>query len=131
MDGESAVASSSSWVVDMERLLEQTDPSAETVQWTKASIYRVPERIKHQTKRDAYRPLLVSLGPFHHGDPALLPMEEHKRRALLHLVKRARRPLGEFVAAVEEVVDQLLDTYDNLDERWAGGAGWTGTVSWR
>ena len=57
MDGESAVASFSSWVGDMERLLEQTDPSAETVQWTKSSIYQVPERIKHQTKRDAYRPL--------------------------------------------------------------------------
>ncbi|KAG2558061.1 UPF0481 protein At3g47200-like [Panicum virgatum] len=120
MEGESAEASSRSWVVDMERFLEQTDPSTEMVRWTKASIYRVPERIKNLTNRDAYRPLLVSLGPFHHGDPALLPMEEHKRRALLHLVKRARRPLGEFVAAVEEVVDQLLDTYDNLDERWRG-----------
>ncbi|KAG2562489.1 hypothetical protein PVAP13_8KG234708 [Panicum virgatum] len=58
MEGESAEASSSSWVVDMERLLEHTDPSAEMVRWTKASIYRVPERIKHQTNRDAYRPLL-------------------------------------------------------------------------
>nr|CAB3503134.1 unnamed protein product [Digitaria exilis] len=121
MEWESAEASSSSWMVDMEKLLlEHTDPSAEMVQWEKASIYRVPEWIKLQTSRDAYQPQLVSLGPFHVNNPRLLPMEEHKRRAVLRLVKRARRPLGEFVAAVEAAADELLDAYDNLEERRRG-----------
>ncbi|KAF8694343.1 hypothetical protein HU200_038308 [Digitaria exilis] len=48
-------------------------------------------------------------------------MEEHKRRAVLRLVKRARRPLGEFVAAVEAAADELLDAYDNLEGRWPRG----------
>jgi hypothetical protein len=116
---------SSSWVVDMETMLEHTDddPSAaERVRWNRRSIYRVPEGMKQQTKSEAYRPLFVSLGPFHHGDPRLVPMEEHKRRAVLHLVKGARRPLRDFVAAMEEVADELLDAYgDDLGEQWHGG----------
>ncbi|RCV38444.1 hypothetical protein SETIT_8G142900v2 [Setaria italica] len=127
MAGAPANDSSSSWVVEMEKMLEHTDPSAEAARWRKASIYRVPERIKHQTKAEAYRPQLVSLGPFHHGSCHLLPMEEHKRRAVLHLVKRARVPLGDFAAAVEEVADELMDAYDGLDERWRG-AGRDGFV---
>jgi len=80
----------------------------------------VPEWIKKTTNRDAYQPKFVSLGPLHHGEPHLLPMEEHKRRAVLHMVNRARKPLAEFVAAIEEVVDELESAYDDLDDRWRG-----------
>ncbi|CAL4992849.1 unnamed protein product [Urochloa decumbens] len=91
-----------SWVVEMERMLECTLLDREQQQWKQHSIYRVPEYIKNMTNRSAYRPWLVSLGPFHHGEPDLLPMEEHKRRAVLHLVKRSGKSLEDFVAAVEE-----------------------------
>ncbi|OEL21055.1 UPF0481 protein [Dichanthelium oligosanthes] len=108
------------WVVDMEQMLEDTSPTVEMARWNQRSIYRVPEFMKKRTNSDAYRPLFVSLGPYHHGEPHLLPMEQHKRRAMLHMVKRAGKPLGEFVAAVEEMADELEAAYDDLDETWRG-----------
>ncbi|PVH34344.1 hypothetical protein PAHAL_8G199900 [Panicum hallii] len=110
----------SRWVEEMEELLPGTDLLVEKARWSKPSIYRVPEWIKGMMTNNtsAYRPRLVSLGPFHHGEPDLLPMEEHKRRAVLHLVKRSGKPLRDFVAAVEMVADELLDAYQGLDEKW-------------
>ena len=110
----------------MTTMLQRTDddPSAaERVRWNRRSIYRVPEGMKEQTKSEAYRPLFVSLGPFHHGDPELLPMEEHKRRALRHLLRRAKRPLEEFAAAVEDVAEQLESAYLDLGDEWHGADG--------
>ena len=58
--------------------------------------------------------------PFHHGESDLLPMEEHKRRAVLQLVKCAGKPLRDFVAAIEEVADELQYAYEGLDDKWRG-----------
>ncbi|KAL6654766.1 hypothetical protein ACP70R_008231 [Stipagrostis hirtigluma subsp. patula] len=113
-------ASSSSWVVDMEKMLEDTNPSAEAARWEKRCIYRVPEYIKEMTNSKAYQPRFVSLGPLHHGEPGLLPMEQHKRRAVLHMVRRSGKSLGEFVRAIEEVADELEAAYDDLDDKWRG-----------
>ncbi|RLM69736.1 hypothetical protein C2845_PM17G10790 [Panicum miliaceum] len=104
----------------MEKLLEDTRPSVEMARWKQRSIYRAPEWIKKMTNRDAYQPQLVSPGPLHQGEPHLLPMEEHKRRAVLHMVKRAGKPLAEFVAAIEEVADELEAAYHDLDDIWRG-----------
>ncbi|XP_062209296.1 uncharacterized protein LOC133911098 [Phragmites australis] len=38
-------------------------------------------------------------------------MEEHKHRALRHLLRRAKCPLEEFAAAMKEVVEQLESAY--------------------
>lgn len=121
MHGERVHASSSpSWVVEMENMLVGTGRSVEMARWSKPSIYRVPEWVKNMTTdgQAAYRPFLVSLGPFHHGEDHLAHMEEHKRRAVLHIVKRSGKPLREFSATIEGVADKLLDAYDNLDDRW-------------
>ena len=101
--------SSSSWVVEMQM-----------ARWKQHCIHRVPEFIKKMTNRDAYQPQLMSLGPLHHGEPHLLPMEEHKGRAVLHMVNWVGKPLTEFVAAIEEVADELEAAYDGLDDRWRG-----------
>uniref|UniRef100_A0A0E0F6C3 Uncharacterized protein n=1 Tax=Oryza meridionalis TaxID=40149 RepID=A0A0E0F6C3_9ORYZ len=101
-----AMASSGTWEVEMEKMINDIGPRyVETKRRREGrhSIYRVPEYIKDMTNRNAYRPQLVSLGPFHHGDPALLPMESHKRRAVAHLVKRSMKPLRLFIMAVEEI----------------------------
>jgi hypothetical protein len=110
-----------SWVEDVEKLLlEDHEPSSEVEQWRKHSIYRVPARIK-RLNGGAYKPQMVSLGPFHHRDPDLVPMEMHKRRALLRLLRRARRPPGHLVAAVREVEEQLRAAYVGLGDEWRGG----------
>ncbi|EEE52231.1 hypothetical protein OsJ_34160 [Oryza sativa Japonica Group] len=84
------------------------------------SIYRVPEYIKDMTNRDAYRPQVVSLGPFHYGEPPLKPMEAHKQRAVAHMVSRSGKPRQEFTAAVEGIAEQLRGAYENLGEEWSG-----------
>jgi hypothetical protein len=69
--------------------------------------------------RKAYKPQVVSLGPFHHRrDGELLPMEEHKERVLWHLPRRSKRPLEEFAAAVADVAEQLESAYLNLGAEW-------------
>ncbi|KAG8090645.1 hypothetical protein GUJ93_ZPchr0011g28722 [Zizania palustris] len=110
------------WVVEVERTLKEEDAAAEVSRWQRHSIYRVPACIK-DLKSKAYQPQVVSLGPFHHGDPALLPMEGHKRRALGHLLRRAGRPLEDFVDAVEGCAEQLESAYLDLGDEWRGAAG--------
>ncbi|CAM0913172.1 unnamed protein product [Alopecurus aequalis] len=113
-----------SWTVDVEELLMQddgsVDPLVEAARWRKHSIYRVPAHIKNgrYVSQSPYEPQLVSLGPFYHGRSDLTPMEEHKQRALLHLVRRTGRPVGDLVEALEEVVEQLKDAYMDLDDKW-------------
>lgn len=111
------------WVVEVERTLHDApDAAAEASRWRPHCIYRVPACIK-DLKPKAYQPQVVSLGPFHHGDPGLAPMEAHKRRALRHLLRRAARPLADFVAAVEAVADRLEAAYLDLGGGWRGGGG--------
>ncbi|KAJ3671780.1 hypothetical protein LUZ60_007859 [Juncus effusus] len=110
-------SSEKSWVKEVEKSLKDVSSTAEQEQWRKHCIYRVPSCIKELNSK-AYRPQVVSFGPFHHGHEMLQPMEEHKHRALLHFLKRAKRPLEDFVRVVDEVVIQLQDSYQNLDEHW-------------
>uniref|UniRef100_A0ACD5XSC6 Uncharacterized protein n=1 Tax=Avena sativa TaxID=4498 RepID=A0ACD5XSC6_AVESA len=110
-----------SWIEDVEELLRQdgsVDPLVEAARWRKHSIYRVPAHVKNSRYVSPYEPQLVSLGPFNHGSSELVPMEEHKQRALLHLVRRTGRPVRDLVAALAEVVEQLEDAYMDLDGKW-------------
>uniref|UniRef100_A0ACD5X7Z4 Uncharacterized protein n=1 Tax=Avena sativa TaxID=4498 RepID=A0ACD5X7Z4_AVESA len=108
------VVEESAWVADVEKaLMSDGEPSAEVALWQWHSIYRVPACIK-DLNRKAYQPQVVSLGPLHHGEPHLLPMDLHKRRSLLHLLRRARKPLLEFLAAVAGVAEQLEGAYQGL-----------------
>ncbi|PUZ45108.1 hypothetical protein GQ55_8G194100 [Panicum hallii var. hallii] len=120
---EEMKGSCGSWIVEMEELGFKADTPGDTAAaccQQKPSIYRVPEWIQGHTNRSAYRPRLVSFGPFHHGAPDLVPMEEHKLQTVLHLVKRSGKPLAEFTASIDEVVEELLGAYDKLDGRWRG-----------
>ncbi|XP_052166104.1 UPF0481 protein At3g47200-like [Oryza glaberrima] len=118
------------WVAAVEEQLRQDgvgDRAAEEARWRKHSVYRVPAHIKKAAAAAAasrYEPQLVSLGPFHHGRTDLQPMEEHKRRALLHLLRRTGRHAGDLASAVEAVAEALEDVYMDLDgDRWHGGGG--------
>uniref|UniRef100_A0A0E0MG37 Uncharacterized protein n=1 Tax=Oryza punctata TaxID=4537 RepID=A0A0E0MG37_ORYPU len=124
-----AMATSGSCVVEMDRMVSHdngSEPSSEQIpmmvrrQPGRHSIYRVPEYIKDMTNRDAYRPQVVSLGPFHYGEPPLQPMEAHKHRAVAHMVSRSGKPRQEFTAAVEEIAEQLRGAYEKLSDEWRG-----------
>ena len=110
------------WLEDMEKTLREAELSKEeSSRWKRCCIYRVPACIKDLNPR-AYRPQLVSLGPYHHGNAELLPMEEHKRRALQHLLLRCAGPpaVKDFVAAVEDVLEELQSSYADLGAEWRG-----------
>ncbi|XP_077225043.1 UPF0481 protein At3g47200-like [Tasmannia lanceolata] len=69
----------------------------------------------------AYDPHFVSLGPYHHGEARLMPMEEHKVRAVLHFLKNSDKPMTDYVNALVEVVEELMGSYDQLDHKWRDG----------
>ncbi|CAL9054814.1 unnamed protein product [Musa acuminata subsp. burmannicoides] len=117
MELNEALVMANPWVMQIHDQLNNNETSSEMQRWSKQSIYKVPACIK-DLNRKAYKPQVVSFGPFHHGDPDVRPMEEHKLRALVHFLKRAKKQLDEFVAAMKEVVPQLQDAYQGLDEQW-------------
>jgi len=69
------------------------------------SIYRVPKRLR-QVNADAYTPHLISIGPFHHDQPGLDDMREHKWRYMLFLLRRvgAHDPMGEPLSSCAHVI---------------------------
>lgn len=69
-----------------------------------------------------YKPQTVSLGPFHHDDKELKPIEEHKLRAVHHLLQRdsCKTTLSELVATMEKVGEELEDAYMELGDEWRG-----------
>ncbi|XP_050234007.1 UPF0481 protein At3g47200-like [Mercurialis annua] len=107
------------WEVEVSNELEKMEADAQmgTERWQRSSIYKVPASIA-DTNRKVYTPQTVSFGPYHYGKPHLIPMEEHKRRALLHFLKRANKPLKLFVGAIAEEIRCLKDSYYDINEQW-------------
>ncbi|KAM0043413.1 hypothetical protein Hdeb2414_s0010g00341001 [Helianthus debilis subsp. tardiflorus] len=106
------------WVMNVNQELQNMgDSSSEMEQWKKRSIYRVPSCVTDLNKR-AYKPQSVSFGPYHYGEPNLESMEENKHRALLHFLKRYKKPFECYVKAVMEVVEDLKHAYSALDQKW-------------
>ncbi|XP_039168540.1 UPF0481 protein At3g47200 [Eucalyptus grandis] len=89
--------------------------------WKMRSIYRVPARIT-APNREAYQSQVVSFGPYHHGEAHLLPMEEHKHRAVRHFLKRSKKPMERFFESLREVAQDLEESYDALDPKWKAGS---------
>lgn len=106
------------WVTEVDdKLKNMVDTSTEMVQWKKRSIYKVPACVT-ELNRKAYIPQAVSFGPYHHGKEHLKQMEEHKQRALLHFLKRCRKPIELFINSLAQVVQDLKDSYEPLDPVW-------------
>ncbi|XP_073056184.1 UPF0481 protein At3g47200-like [Primulina eburnea] len=107
------------WVIKINsELNNMSNTSTQSAQWSKRSIYRVSACVTDLNKK-AYQPQMVSIGPYHHGEENLRPMEEHKHRALLHFLKRSKKPLQSFIDELTPVVQDLKDAYDQLtDPKW-------------
>ncbi|XP_028805439.1 UPF0481 protein At3g47200-like, partial [Neltuma alba] len=69
-------------------------------------IYKVPPKIR-KVNEEAYTPTLISIGPFHHGDNRLEPMEEVKIWCLNNFLKRSKEKLLEdYVKAARDWEDE-------------------------
>ncbi|XP_052170362.1 UPF0481 protein At3g47200-like [Diospyros lotus] len=109
----------SQWVIDMKAELDKLGnaQSREEQSRKKPSIYKLPSLI-FDLNTKAYKPEAVSFGPYHHGDPRLQPMEDHKQRALLLFLKRSPKPLDKIFDSMVKVAQKLKDSYDSLPPKW-------------
>ncbi|XP_021827472.1 UPF0481 protein At3g47200-like [Prunus avium] len=104
------------WVIQVnEELSKMEDLTTEKEHWSKGSIYKLPVYITDINKK-AYKPQVATFGPYHFDH--LNTMEENKHRALLHFLKRCGKPLELFVNALTEVVQDLKESYNQLDPGW-------------
>ncbi|KAL6003620.1 hypothetical protein ACLOJK_023853 [Asimina triloba] len=111
------------WVLEMESEVEKDEKLREIERgaWKKHSIYKLPKGFLWDERRvQAYKPQVVSLGPYHHGEEQVLAMEEHKRRALRRLLVRSKKSVKEYREALKQgvVLQQLMDSYKDLDKAW-------------
>ncbi|XP_030532064.1 UPF0481 protein At3g47200-like [Rhodamnia argentea] len=79
--------------------------------WAKLSIYRISNYLKDGDKK-AYVPQVVSLGPYHHGDERLRPMEQHKLRCLHQILARSHQEIGLYLDSVKEVEQRARACYE-------------------
>ncbi|XP_068647121.1 uncharacterized protein [Aristolochia californica] len=97
--------------LDMEQYTQQTEV------WERHSIYKVPTYLSN-LNQTAYEPQVVSFGPYHCEDQQCKPMHEHKVRACTKFLNRACKPVEPYKKALGVVIDQLRESYDNLDTKW-------------
>nr|GLL40519.1 UPF0481 protein At3g47200-like [Ipomoea trifida] len=110
----SSSAEDQDWVIKINNEAARrrdSDVIAETEQWKKRSIYRIPASFTDVNKK-AYKPQAVSFGPYHHGEEHLKAMEVHKHRALVRFLRRSGKPLEDYLHALEPLVQDLKDAYD-------------------
>ncbi|XP_068643020.1 UPF0481 protein At3g47200-like [Aristolochia californica] len=103
-------------ILDVEKLRRRMSLTQEEL-WKKHCIYRVPAYLKEHSPR-SYSPQLVSVGPYHHGEFHLRAMEEHKHRAVQHLLQRSAKPIEDFRRAIEGDLQRLMDSYEQLEAPW-------------
>ncbi|TKY57034.1 UPF0481 protein [Spatholobus suberectus] len=103
------------WLVQINDELKSDGPSVP--EWKRRSIYKVPSSVTELNKK-AYKPQVVSFGPYHNGEEHLKGMEEHKHRALIHFLKRCEKPIKDIFDCMDQVVEELRDSYNPLEPIW-------------
>ncbi|KAL0333449.1 UNVERIFIED_CONTAM: hypothetical protein Sangu_1501100 [Sesamum angustifolium] len=109
------------WQVNEERLTLMQQKIADTPRILSRSagkssccIFKVPQSLIDINGR-CYQPHIVSVGPFHHGDPRLRMIEEHKWRFLGTLLKRTQAAkalsLEDFLQAVQPLEAEARECY--------------------
>ncbi|XP_018718994.2 UPF0481 protein At3g47200-like [Eucalyptus grandis] len=110
------------WTFYVNEKLKQM-PLDEQPTWKKRCVYRVPACVVTDLNIKAYRPQVVSFGPYHHGEEHLRLMEEHKERALFRILKRSQKPIERFLESLREVARDLAESYERLDFKWKEFSG--------
>ncbi|KAF3777062.1 hypothetical protein EJ110_NYTH46884 [Nymphaea thermarum] len=104
------------WVTDIQKEYESYDHSQYELKLEKKCIYKWPSDLARTSSMSIHRtPHMASLGPYHHGEEHLQPMEHQKKRALYRILKRCGVPLTRFVHSLQDIEQELRDSYDNLD----------------
>ncbi|EFH53989.1 predicted protein [Arabidopsis lyrata subsp. lyrata] len=99
------------WVISIRDKMEQALREDATTSWDKLCIYRVPQYLQENNKK-SYFPQTVSLGPFHHGNKHLLPMDRHKWRAVNMVMARTKHDIEMYIDAMKELEDRARACYE-------------------
>ncbi|KAL4580168.1 hypothetical protein LXL04_016349 [Taraxacum kok-saghyz] len=81
-------------------------------------IFRVPHSLVDINK-EAYRPRIVSIGPYHHGNKDLEMIEEHKWRFLNDLISRTGKSLEFFLKRIVSMEDKIRQSYSESTDRFS------------
>ncbi|KAK2998168.1 hypothetical protein RJ639_023507 [Escallonia herrerae] len=83
-------------------------------------IYKVPDKLRKMNE-EAYRPRLVSVGPFHQGRPHLQPMERYKWRCVKKFLQRVHSDIAGVARIAWEMESSVRasygDTFDNFSSQ--------------
>ncbi|GAB2279634.1 hypothetical protein Dimus_014278 [Dionaea muscipula] len=101
------------WVISIRKKLAEARQIEASSSWGKLSIYRVPHSLRDPAHKKSYTPQVVSLGPYHHGKSSVLKeMEEHKWRALDHILKRHDQDINIYLNAMKELEEEARTCYE-------------------
>ncbi|KAK6912628.1 Protein of unknown function DUF247, plant [Dillenia turbinata] len=92
--------------IQMEEMMENLGPLVSR----ECCIYRVPETIAYVNAK-AYKPRLVSIGPFHHGLEKYKAMEEQKLHYLHAYLQRTNLSMAQCVQAVRNIEGEARSSY--------------------
>ncbi|GAB2279628.1 hypothetical protein Dimus_014272 [Dionaea muscipula] len=107
-----SVPHESEWVVSIKEKLEEARQIEASSSWGNLSIYRIPLSLKDPAREKSYIPQVVSLGPYHHGRSSLKEMEQHKWRALDHILNRHGQDIKIYLDAIKEVEEEARTCYE-------------------
>ncbi|XP_047312190.1 UPF0481 protein At3g47200-like [Impatiens glandulifera] len=77
------------------------------------SIFRVPQSFV-DVNGSAYRPHIVSIGPFHRGEPNLQMIQQHKWRFLRDLINRTKITLEQLLTTIHPHETKARESYSEL-----------------
>ncbi|KAK3408146.1 hypothetical protein EUGRSUZ_J00441 [Eucalyptus grandis] len=73
-------------------------------------IFRVPPTLKELNPK-AYKPHIVSIGPYHHGSECVKMIEQHKARFFQALLERTGSSGGQYFTAIALKEKEIRDCY--------------------
>ena len=95
-----------SCLVDINAMLDRPEPPSTG----DCCIYKVPSKLR-KLNEDAYTPTVVSIGPFHHGQPQLQNMERHKLIYFKAFLQRTNACLNTLVIYIESILSDFNGCY--------------------
>ncbi|KAJ7957288.1 hypothetical protein O6P43_023611 [Quillaja saponaria] len=96
---------------DLELCVKEMLGQAEPPLTHEYCIYKVPSYLRKLNK-DAYTPMVVSIGPFHHGNKTLQNMERHKIRFLKRFLERISPTIcSEWIESIKELEPRIRLCY--------------------
>lgn len=88
--------------------------------WEKQSVFKLPPHVT-SLNDNAFKPKVVSFGPYHYNEQHLKPMEAHKDRSLNRFLKILNKTLNQYLESFMEMKQQLMDYYEQLNDKWRNG----------